>query len=435
MTEGHPDRIISRNEIDELKAFLLSQGLDYPNYANWVAKTIDEIRESKRQAFGLFAPDSELCGDGVIRVTASGTVELRNFYIKEEFRKHGNGSRLLDYIEDYSIERGYTQIQIDVDTTSIDIARFLLGKGFQFQSRGDFYGKGKDSYLLIKKLKPKYIGDYDWVAISKWVMQNLWGYELKKELKTRTIYQFGKNYNDMDIIATLIINEDLGRTISEEDLRRFHESEEANGMLFCFAPGFSQQAKDYAQEKGINLIDRDKLGALSGFNLPRSYEDAAGLIVIIKPDYFEKLKAGTDRVFLKGGHPPLDVHRGQMILFYNTNPIMGIKGYAIIKDISIDAPSGIWAKHSRQSAFSEDEFKIYAKEKTEMSAYSFDEIIEIPGGVSLARIREILHPFNHQGGQRITINEWEKFKGFFTQTGVYKISTHLSSCTLLFCRV
>jgi len=126
MAEGYPDRIISKEEIQELKDLLLSQDLDYPNYARWVEKTIRKIKEGNKRAFGLFA--EKLGGDGVIRVTASKTVELKNFYIRPEFRKSGNGPKLLDYIENYCIERGYTQIQVYAYVSEIDTVRFFLKK-------------------------------------------------------------------------------------------------------------------------------------------------------------------------------------------------------------------------------------------------------------------------------------------------------------------
>lgn len=171
MAEGYSDRIISEEEIKELQELLLSQSLEYPDYDKWVEKTIREIKEGKKHAFGLFA--GELGGDGVIRATASGTVELKNFYISSEFRGAGNGTKLLSYIENYCVERGFTQIQVDTYVREIDTVGFFLKKGFEFQSRGDFYGRGAESYLLVKKLPAKYIGEYDWVAISRWVMERL----------------------------------------------------------------------------------------------------------------------------------------------------------------------------------------------------------------------------------------------------------------------
>ena len=76
-------------------------------------------------------------------------------------------------------------------------------------------------------------------------------------------------------------------------------------------------------------------------------------------------------------------------------------------DISSDSPDEIWAKYSRQSAFSEDEYMTYAQGKTIVTAYLFDHIKEIPQTIDLGKVRSILGTFNHQAGQKITINEWE----------------------------
>ena len=407
MAEGYPDRIISEEEIQELKELLLSQDLGYPDYAGWVENTVKEIKDDKKHAFGLFA--GKLGGDGVIRVTASGTIELKNFYICPEFRKSGNGPKLLDYIENYCIERGYTQIQVDAYVSEIDTVRFFLKKGFEFQSRGDFYGEGNESYRLVKRLSAKYIGEYDWVAISKWAMECLWGFKHGKKLVGRECYLYDKSDNGMNIISTVFINAGLDNKVDKEQLQLFHETEVVKGILFCFAPFFTDSANDYADEKGITLIDHDKLEELSGSNLPKSSEEIEGLIAVIKPEYFNKLVEKEDRVYIKGSGIPAGVdHR--VLLFYVTSPIKGIKGYAMIKSLSSGEPNDIWEKYSRQSAFNEGEYKTYTEGKSTVTAYSFEEVKEMSECIDLEKIREVLGSFNHQAGQRITVSDWEKIR-------------------------
>ena len=408
MAEGYSDRIISEEEIKELQELLLSQSLEYSDYDKWVEETIREIKGGKKHAFGLFA--GELGGDGVIRATASGTVELKNFYISSEFRGAGNGTTLLSYIENYCVERGFTQIQVDTYVREIDSVGFFLKKGFEFQSRGDFYGRGAESYLLVKKLPAKHIGEYDWVAISRWVMERLWGFECKEELAERKSYIYRKSDNGMEIVATAIIEDRLDEEVDKELLESFHESETVKGVSFCFAPKFSSSAIGYAKEKGITLIDHDKLGELSGLSLPKTSEDIAGLIVVIKPKYFNNLVENKDRVYIRGGGIPPRIERGQVLLFYVTSPIMGIKGYTTIKDLSCREPSDIWRKYSRQSAFTDGEYQTYTEGKSTVTAYSFEGIEEIPEGIDLEKIRGILETFNHQAGQRITVSDWEKIR-------------------------
>ncbi len=408
MAEGYPDRIISKEEIQELKELLLSQDLGYPDYAGWVEKTIREIKDGNKRAFGLFA--EKLGGDGVIRVTASGTVELKNFYICPEFRKEGNGSELLRYIENDCIERGHTQIQVDAYVNEVNTVMFFLKKGFEFQSRGDFYGGGNESYRLVKRLSAKYMGEYDWVAISKWVMECLWGFEHEKKLVERECYLYKKSNNGMNIISTVFINAGLDNKVDKEQLQSFHESGIVKGISFCFAPFFTDSANDYADEKGITLIDHDELEELSGLNLPKSSEEIAGLIAVIKPEYFNNLVEKKDRVYLRGSGIPAGVDYGQVLLFYVTSPIRGIKGYTLIKSLSSGEPNNIWEKYSRQSAFKEDEYKTYTEGKPTVTAYSFEEVKEMPECIDLEKIREVLGSFNHQAGQRITVSAWERVR-------------------------
>jgi GNAT superfamily N-acetyltransferase len=232
--QEYPDRIISNEEINELKNFLLSQNLDYPNYPNWVEKIIKEIYDGKRYAFGLFSEG--LRGDGVIRVTSSGTVELKNFYLAADSRGKCNGKKLLDYIEDYCVERGYSQIQVDSDVSDVNTVNFFLRHGFEFQSRADFYGRGKDSYLLVKRLPLNYIGEYDWVSITKWVLEKKWDFRLEKEIEPRKCYIYNKSDRGMNISATVNIYESFGADITETDLQNFNESGNAKGIIFCFGP-------------------------------------------------------------------------------------------------------------------------------------------------------------------------------------------------------
>jgi len=408
VAEGYPDRIISKEEIRELKELLLSQGLDYPDYVDWVENTVGDIEGGKKRAFGLFA--EKVGGDRVIRVTASGTVELKNFYICPEFRKEGNGSKLLEYIENDCIERGYTQIQVDAYVNEVDTVIFFLKKGFEFQSKGDFYGVGNESYRLVKRLSVKYMGEYDWVAISNWVMECLWGFKHEKKLVERECYLYKKSDNGMNVISTVFINAGLDNKVNKEQLQSFHETGVVKGILFCFAPFFTDSAKDYADEKGITLIDHNKLEELSGLNLPKSSEEIAGLIAVIKPEYFNNLVERKDRVYIRGGGVPTGVSHGQVLLFYVTSPSMGIKGYTLIKSLSSGEPNDIWEKYSRQSAFKGAEYKTYTEGKSTVTAYSFEEIKKMPECVDLEKIRDVLGSFNHQAGQRLTVSDWESVR-------------------------
>jgi|GEM_PF-4923832 len=183
------------------------------------------------------------------------------------------------------------------------------------------------------------------------------------------------------------------------------------GMSFCFAPFFTDSAKDYANEKGVKFIDHDKLEELFGLSLPKSPEEVAGIIAIMKPKYFENLVEKKDRVYLRGGGIPAGVDREQVLLFYITSPIMGVKGCTTIKNLSCGEPKDIWEKYSRQSAFTDEEYKTYTEGKSTVTAYSFEKIREISECIDLGKIHEVLGGFNHQTGQRITVSDWNKIRG------------------------
>lgn len=90
---------------------------------------------------------------------------------------------------------------------------------------------------------------------------------------------------------------------------------------------------------------------------------------------------------------------------------LGYPDYTMIKSLSSGEPNDAWEKYSRQSAFKEDEYKTYTEGKSTVTAYSFEEVTEMPECIDLEKIREVLGSFDHQAGQRITVSDWEKIRG------------------------
>lgn len=407
--EGYPDRIISNNEIEKLESFLRNENLEYPNYEEWISTTIQQVESGDKISFGFFTSAKDIVGDGIIRITASKTVELKNFFIHSDYRNRGYGPALLEYIENYCIERGCTQVHVDMTVENKKLIKFFVGNSYEFQARGDFYGLGKESYLLIKKLPIKYIGHYDWIAISQWVMSRILGYTPVGE---NDLY-FSKKINNVNFIATMLMCDDLDHELDIDNLKNLSKKVSVKGNLICFAPYFSSSAINYADETGITIIDRNKLEELSGFMLPTSSIDIAGLIVVIKPEYFDLLVRNKDRVFIKGGGVFSGVEENQILLFYVTSPVQAIGGYTQIRKITMDKPLEIWTKYKRQSAFTDKEYATYTEGKPTVTAYSFEKINELDNPISLGRLREVIGSFNHQAGQKISTGEWGVIRAIF----------------------
>jgi len=302
-----------------------------------------------------------------------------------------------------------SQIHVDMPIKSHDIIKFFIKNHYEFQARGDLYGQGKESYLLVKKLPMKYIGDYDWKAICQWVMNRIFEYDLVGEIDNNC-FLYSKNISGVNLFATMFANDDLDHTNDDNSLRTFIKSVQIKGNLIYFAPYFNSSAIEYATENGITLLDRNKLEELSGFSLPTSSKDTAGLIVVIKPEYYEKLINNKDRVFIKGGRIPNKVEKNQNLIFYITSPIQAIGGFTQIKNITSGNPVEIWKKFSRQSAFTDMDYKTYTESKSFVTAYSFEEIKKFVKPVSLDSLRKSIGSFNHQAGQRISTEEWGKIK-------------------------
>ncbi len=290
-----------------------------------------------------------------------------------------------------------------------DTIKFFIKNDYEFQARGDLYGQGKESYLLVKKLPIKYIGHYDWIAISQWVMDRIFGYTLVDEKYS----YYDKKIKDSKFMATMLVRDELDHELDIDDLKNSLKKASVKGNLIYFAPYFSGSAINYAGENGITLIDRTKLEELSGLTLPTSSKDTAGLIVVVKPEYFEHLVRNKDRVFIKGGRVFSGVEKKQVLLFYVTSPIQAISGYTEIMKITTDHPSEIWKKYSRQSAFTDKEYTTYTEGKLIVTAYSFEKIKKLKNPISLEKIRKALSSFNHQAGQKISTDNWGIIQGLF----------------------
>ena len=73
--------------------------------------------------------------------------------VHPNYRRKGNGNRLIENIHETSIKKGLPRIVLEVNTQNFDALNFY---GFlNYQVRGtipDYYGPGQDAYFMIREL-------------------------------------------------------------------------------------------------------------------------------------------------------------------------------------------------------------------------------------------------------------------------------------------
>jgi GNAT superfamily N-acetyltransferase len=99
--------------------------------------------------FILRAPDQEIVG-GLIGATFWGWFHLDLLWVKEEFRGHGYGHRLLTQAEEEARRRGVKNVFLD--TFSFQAPDFYKQHGYQVFGELQDFPSGHQRYYLKKQL-------------------------------------------------------------------------------------------------------------------------------------------------------------------------------------------------------------------------------------------------------------------------------------------
>ena len=103
----------------------------------------------KRLCFILYTPDKKIAG-GLIGSTYWGWFYIDLLFLKEEFRGHGHGHRILTLAEDEARQRGARNVYLD--TFSFQSPEFYKKHGYQVFGELSDFPPGHQRFFLTKQL-------------------------------------------------------------------------------------------------------------------------------------------------------------------------------------------------------------------------------------------------------------------------------------------
>ena len=104
------------------------------------------------------------------------------------------------------------------------------------------------------------------------------------------------------------------------------------------------------------------------------------------------------------------IDRGPVLLFYVTSPVRGIKGYAIIKNVSSGEPSDVWKNITVNLLSKRMNTRHIQKANQVLPHTHLRKLRKYLNVLIWKKIREVLSGFNHQAGQKITVSGWERIR-------------------------
>ncbi len=404
-------RLLIDNEIEEAKKILL-ENIDlfrqyYPKYEFWIEKSFEEIRKGERELLGIY--DAELIGIKynpkligtaiIIKNIYTNTIELKSFYIDDEYRRLKKGEALLEEVFDFCKKNGYKRIITSIPAQALGIVRFFLKNGFFIanQQKSD-YTKETSIYILSKSIRKYYIGDpFDLIEFSKWMLEEIYNLKilsqnseilyLREDISTKLdeSVQEMYNINGRAILSKLKLDEKLYSEI-EAKLGDKGLNEQ---LQFIFAPFIPEKLIDQIQRQ--NILPICKKRAFKDYRnliLYRDYdfdeEQIGGLIILIKHEYYQQISIGQDFSYIKSGNVGKFLKPNNLILFLvesqSEGSEFGIQGYGFLKstELILSPFNKIWGKiKSKNPIFSENDLLKFAKNKDNLQILEITDFTHI----------------------------------------------------------
>lgn len=410
-------RIFLRDDaerIQELQKDAPEFNQHYPRHFDWLRMAIDEVVEGKRFAFAIykstFASSGEatvaLIGSIILKKEAySHVMQLKNLFIKPEFRGKRYGQRFFSVVEQFCLKRGCTSIETEVPFDERRTVNFLNLSGFFVQNLMDSpYRRGDRVYRMYKPLPAKYTGDpFDLFGSSTWLFEQALGFRVvRSEINGKAEGRFffeTTSVADALQLRGLAYVWDSPDKLSGAAVRQLQKEKEFP-LIAVVSRAFSPDALNECHKNRIRSFDqttlyRERKSALDLPTFPR--EDVHGMIVTINSKY-EHLVLGGDgrRTYFKGGPAGKYLKAGDSLFFYvEDSPVMlggSIKGLATIATCSVGPPQEMWRKHEAENPlFPKNEYFTWSADKAEVIAITFSNVHEIESqALSFPVLKDIL---------------------------------------------
>jgi hypothetical protein len=139
-------------ELRQLKKFLVEQSFNYPNYEDWVERTIPEIDCGYKKTILAFSDDI-LIGDLIFQPhkTLPRILELKNMRIHQDLKRRYFGFFMLRQAEAES--KNYDAIICDTRSDRLDVLNLMKLSGYIEISRIPLYDSNVEDVVLWKNLK------------------------------------------------------------------------------------------------------------------------------------------------------------------------------------------------------------------------------------------------------------------------------------------
>jgi GNAT superfamily N-acetyltransferase len=426
-------RIFQKHDVQEIwalqhDALVFSQ--HYPDHDRWLTKAIKEILRGDRTAFGAYAvktiepPTLQLIGTCILKPPdLSSTVEIKNLYIHEDYRKAGCGTLLYKEVEQYCGRSGANRIRVELPATEIDTLSWLLGRGFELShTRISAYVPGELTYHLEKVLPPYYAGDwFDLAELAKWVIIHVYGFsvsptaalgsktiEFTRHEPSSKLFKPGLNFPAVKGVGCVL---EAGKYLSRNSVD--------TNLLIIFTDDKTSldipQLPEHAliiDRKDVRVLTRSSANRISrdywksdyhprlGYEPPTfSKAEIAGLIVSMNSGFLKRFYIDVTKnnrfTYFKTGPVGKYLKALNSLLIYReptTNmPTEGIFGFAEIERVIEGKPDFVWEQLSDYNPImSEDEYMQHWGYKHSIIGITATKFVRIDP-INYAQIRELLN--------------------------------------------
>lgn len=401
------DHIYTTAQLDALFDQLLAEK-DFveayeANRDSWCSQTREELLLGRKVAVGAWTvPDKysgrreDLAGACILKRSDSllgPELELEVIHVARRFRTHHHyydslrrnwvpprqiGCELLQKAEQLCQKYGYNRIVTRVPVRFPDLVFFLLRYEFVIHE----YDVSKEQYHLAKALTPTYIADpYDVKLVVDWLCAK-WGITIHEWLTPD------------HAVGTLLVGGEAKWEIGLDvlvcqDSRDLKQKIKQAATPMCLVV-FRRKEDDLPaivfKERKVHIIQPDVLKEETGnHDLDLTLQDiAAGVLVPIRKEFFERFEPGERRVFLDGGEygqvlvrrVQAGTRRHTFIVFSNSDVSnQEILGVGRIVSVHNGTPEALWEQFGSISTFGEkSDFDHYTNIKTRMTAIVFEQL-------------------------------------------------------------
>jgi len=401
------DHLYTSRQLDSLFNELLTADFAEayaPHRDVWCLQTREELLQGRKVGIGAWTiPDKysgkrgDLAGACILRRSDSllgAELELEVIHVQPQYRNphyypeplQGNrtkpqqaiGSSLLKKAEELCQKYGYRRIVSQVPTRFSALVFFLLRQQFVVHE----YDADRNQYHLAKSLEPIYNSDpYDVRMIVEWLCDK-WLIEVSEWSKPDHavgLHTIGE-YTDWKVGVDILICQ------HSADLRRKLKDATCPIRLVVFRSEEDEIPDRILKEQNIHFIQPTTLmRETRNGDLDLNLQDyAAGVLVPIREELFERLKQSERQVFLDGGEygqilmrRVQEGSRRRAFIVFSNSDVSNTEILGIGKILSVHAgtPEELWNRFGTLSTFEQKAaFDQYSNIKTKMTAIVFEQL-------------------------------------------------------------